>query len=111
MNDEQIEALRTKYGFDRIGIIEGEMFLPMKEVFEKLVQKWILYDKELPPHPQENPVFDGKQLELYLVCTTYTDYPFRAFWNGKCFADGMCKIEDVIAWMPLPETYKEEGVD
>lgn len=37
MNDEQIEALRTKYGFDRIGIIEGEMFLPMKEVFEKLI--------------------------------------------------------------------------
>lgn len=37
MKDEQIEALRTKYGFDRIGIIEGEMFLPMKEVFEKLI--------------------------------------------------------------------------
>lgn len=39
MADEQIEELRTKYGFDRFGIIEGEMYLPMKEVFEKLVQQ------------------------------------------------------------------------
>lgn len=39
MNDEQIEELRTKYGFDRFGIIEGELFLPAKEVFEKLVQQ------------------------------------------------------------------------
>ncbi len=106
MNDEQLEALRTKYGFNKIGIIEGEMYLPIKDVFEKL--GWVPCDKELPPHPQENPVFDGRQLELYLVCTTYDDYPFRAFWNGKFFADGMSRIEDVIAWMPLPEQYKEE---
>lgn len=72
---------------------------------------WILYDKELPPYPQENPVFDGKQLELYLVCTTYTDYPFRSFWNGKFFADGMSRIEDVIAWMPLPQPYKESDLN
>lgn len=39
MTDKQLEALRIKYGFDKIGIIEGEMYLPMKEVFEKLVQQ------------------------------------------------------------------------
>lgn len=37
MNDEQIEELRTKYGFNRFGIIEGELYLPMKDVFEKLI--------------------------------------------------------------------------
>lgn len=37
MTDEQIEELRNKYGFDRFGIIEGELFLPAKDVFEKLV--------------------------------------------------------------------------
>lgn len=37
MNDEQIEEIRTKYGFNRFGIIEGELFLPAKEVFEKLI--------------------------------------------------------------------------
>lgn len=34
-------------------------------------------------------------------------YPFRAFWNGINFTDG-CRILDVIAWMPLPEPYKEK---
>lgn len=37
MNDEQLEALRTKYGFNKIGVIEGEIYLPMKDVFEKLI--------------------------------------------------------------------------
>ena len=33
-------------------------------------------------------------------------YPFRAFWNGINFTDGM-NILDVIAWMPLPKPYRE----
>lgn len=57
-------------------------------------------------------VFDGKCLEVYLVTTKYGSsdqdkvYPFRAFWNGINFTDGW-GILDVIAWMPLPEPYKE----
>ena len=63
--------------------------------------------------PKENPVFDGKCLEVYLVTTKYGSsdqdkvYPFRAFWNGINFTDGW-RILDVIAWMPLPEPYKEK---
>lgn len=70
---------------------------------------WIPCEKELPPQPKENPVFDNKPLELYLVSNGYSDYPFRAFWNGKFFVDGFSSV-DVIAWQPLPDPYipKEE---
>ena len=78
--------------------------------------KWILCSERLPEEPKENPVFDGKCLEVYLVTTKYGSsdqdkaYPFRAFWNGINFTDGW-RILDVIAWMPLPEPYKGEGED
>lgn len=74
--------------------------------------RWIPCSERLPEEPKENPVFDGKYLEVYLVTTKYGSneqdkvYPFRAFWNGINFTDGW-RILDVIAWMPLPEPYKE----
>lgn len=67
---------------------------------------WIPCDKELPPMPKENPLFENKPLELYLVSLNSTDYPWRAFWNGKFFTDGWSKVK-VIAWMPLPVPFKE----
>lgn len=75
--------------------------------------KWIPCSERIPEEPKENPVFDGKCLEVYLVTTKYGSsdqdkvYPFRAFWNGINFTDGW-RILDVIAWMPLPEPYKGE---
>lgn len=69
---------------------------------------WIPCNKELPPQPAENPLFDSKQLELYLVSVKDDKYPFRAFWNGKSFTDGWSKI-NVIAWQPLPEPYQPKG--
>lgn len=69
--------------------------------------KWIPCSERIPEEPKENPVFDGKCLEVYLVTTKYGSsdqdkvYPFRAFWNGINFTDGW-RILDVIAWMPLP---------
>lgn len=68
---------------------------------------WIPCNKGLPPQPEENPMFDYKPLELYLVSVKGTDYPFRAFWNGKFFTDGWNKA-DVIAWQPLPESYQHQ---
>ena len=74
---------------------------------------WIPCSERIPEEPKENPVFDGKYLEVYLVTTKYGSneqdkvYPFRAFWNGINFTDGR-NILDVIAWMPLPEPYKGE---
>ena len=66
--------------------------------------KWIPCEKSLPPQPKENPDFEYKPLELYLV-SDEGKYVYRAFWNGKFFADGFSKIH-VDAWQPLPEAYK-----
>ena len=66
--------------------------------------KWIPCSEELPPQPKRNPMFEGRQLELYLVTECSSEYPWRAFWNGKFFTDGFQKVE-VIAWMPLPPAY------
>ena len=75
--------------------------------------KWISCSERLPEEPKENQAFAGKCHEAYLVTTKYGSsdldkaYPFRAFWNGINFTDGW-RILDVIAWMPLPEPYREE---
>lgn len=68
---------------------------------------WIPVDERMPEEPKENPEFEGKKIELYLVTVKGTKYPFRAFWNGKQFTDGW-SVLNVIAWRPLPETYQAE---
>lgn len=67
---------------------------------------WIPVEERLPREPKENPVFDDKPLELYLV-DMGGSYPLRAFWNGKQFTDGW-SILNVIAWRPLPDPYRPE---
>lgn len=67
--------------------------------------EWIPVETELPPMPKENPLFENKPLELYLVTLKGQIYPFRAFWNGKFFTDGWGKVK-ATAWMPLPPKYE-----
>ena len=67
---------------------------------------WIPVEERLPEEPKENPVFDDKPLELYLV-DMGGSYPLRAFWNGERFTDGW-SVLNVIAWRPLPEPYRPE---
>ena len=69
---------------------------------------WIPCRKKLPEVPHENPDFDNRRLELYLVSVKGRNYSFRAFWNGKYFADGFSKVDNVVAWQPLPEKYIEQ---
>lgn len=68
---------------------------------------WIPVEERLPEEPKENPEFEGKKIELYLVTVKGTKYPFRAMWNGKFFTDGWSKC-NVIAWHPLPNSYRPE---
>lgn len=80
----------------------------MDEVKKKLeVLQWIPCSERMPEEPKGNPIFCYKRVELYLISVKNSDYPFRAFWNGKIFTDGFGKV-DAIAWMPLPEPYKGE---
>ena len=87
----------------------------MAERIEEIIRKhmndgWIPVEERLPEEPKENPEFEGKKIELYLVIVKGTKYPFRAMWNGKFFTDGWSKC-NVIAWRPLPEPYRLERSD
>ena len=84
--------------------------ISLLEKIEKIIRKhmndsWISVEERLPEEPKENPEFEGKKIELYLVAVKGTKYQFRAMWNGKFFTDGWSKC-NVIAWRPLPEPYK-----
>lgn len=76
------------------------------EAIAGLGDAWIPASERLPKKPKENPLYDNKPLELYLVSVKNTDCVIMALWNGASFTDGWEKL-DVLAWMPLPEPYKE----
>ena len=64
--------------------------LDMANVIKYIIRKhmndgWIPVEERLPEEPKENPEFEGKKIELYLVTVNGTKYPFRVFWNGKVF--------------------------
>lgn len=71
--------------------------------------EWIPVSERLPEPPRENQELDCRPLDVYLVSIN-EGYPFRAFWDGKNFGDGMFKL-DVKAWMPLPKPYEEKEND
>ena len=73
-------------------------------------EDWIPCEVELPPQPKENPLYENKPLQIYLVSVKNCEEPFRAFWNGKDFTDGWSKL-NVEAWMNLPQPYKKEGAE
>lgn len=63
------------------------------------VGEWISVKDRLPDKPIIGE--DG-----YIVQEKYVIEPFSAYWNGKYFTDMNNNIiEDIIAWMPLPEPY------
>ena len=86
----------------------------MAERIEEIIRKhmnddWVSVEERLPEEPKENPEFEGKKIELYLVTVKGTKYPFRAMWNGKFFTDGWSKC-NVIAWRPLQSHTARKGV-
>lgn len=82
----------------------------LRELIEKVESfEWIPVYERLPEPPKENQELDYSPLDVYLVSIN-EGYPFRAFWDGKNFGDGMFKL-DVKAWMPLPKPYEEKEND
>ena len=98
------DVYRYGYGKSLEAYQQGKLFV--EDIIRKYMNDgWIPVEERLPEEPKANPQFEGKKIELYLVTVNGTKYPFRAFWNGKFFADGWSKCE-VIAWRPLPEPYR-----
>lgn len=82
----------------------------LKELVDKANSfEWIPVTERLPEPPKENQELDYSPLDVYLVSIN-EGYPFRAFWDGKNFGDGMFKL-DVKAWMPLPKPYEDKEND
>lgn len=71
--------------------------------------EWIPVSERLPEPPKGNQELDYSPFDVYLVSIN-EGYPFRAFWDGKNFGDGMFKL-DVKAWMPLPKPYEDKEND
>lgn len=76
----------------------------------KLLEQWQMYGRvwipcseRLPEKPRAN-YYDG-----YIVQTRHVMQPFSAYWDGiEWTDDDDDAVDDVIAWMPLPEPYKGE---
>ena len=67
-------------------------------------QKWIPCSERLPKKPEIDGDSDG-----YIVQTRRVAQPFIGYWDGREWTDEEVDIlDEVIAWMPLPEPYKGE---
>lgn len=67
-------------------------------------QKWIPVNERLPKKPEIDGDSDG-----YIVQTRRVAQPFIGYWDGREWTDEEVDIlDEVIAWMPLPEPYREE---
>jgi hypothetical protein len=65
------------------------------------VMEWIPVSERLP----EEPTF---ATQGYIVQESHVCEPFVAYWNGKQWLDWYGDSCRVVAWMPLPDRYKEE---
>lgn len=65
--------------------------------------QWIPVSKRLPKKPEIDGDSDG-----YIVQTRRVAQPFIGYWDGREWTDEEVDVVDeVIAWMPLPEPYRE----
>lgn len=65
--------------------------------------QWIPVSERLPKKPEIDGDSDG-----YIVQTRRVAQPFIGYWDGREWADEEVNVVDeVIAWMPLPEQYRE----
>jgi hypothetical protein len=62
---------------------------------------WISVDERLPSEDERRDEFE--ELVPFLVCEKDTKHPYRAFYDGTTWGDGLMKIKGITHWMPLPE--------
>lgn len=102
-----IEEIDTSLYYD--GFDDG--YKAHKELTELEKNRWIPVAERLPEE-KENPI----TMDFYEYPVTYkvgdiTDVRYRKFGRGHWWCGLNNCDEYVIAWMPLPEPYKEEGAE
>lgn len=84
-----------------------DVALEDKEKYFEVVERksdWIPVSERLPKKPEIDGDSDG-----YIVQTRHVAQPFIGYWDGREWTDEEVDVVDeVIAWMPLPEPYKGE---
>lgn len=66
-------------------------------------RKWTPCSERMPDCP---PLIQGEK--GYIVQEEHITEPFTAYWDGQEWTDYEEEhLDDIIAWMPLPEPYKE----
>lgn len=80
---------RQRYRFELVEDVGKEEF-----------SKWIPCNDRMPEKPTIGA--DG-----YLVQTARVTQPFLAYWNGRKWTDEDYITINPVAWMPLPEPYRE----
>ena len=69
--------------------------------------EWISVEERLPSEDEQRDEYG--ELVPFLVCEKDTKYPYRAFYDGTIWGDGLMKIKGITHWMPLPEAPTEKG--
>lgn len=70
-------------------------------------QEWISVAERLPSEDEQRDEYE--ELVPFLVVERDTKYPYRAFYDGNEWGDGLMKIRGITHWMPLPEPPKMKG--
>lgn len=66
--------------------------------------EWISVEERLPSEDEQRDEYE--ELVPFLVVEHDTKYPYRAFYDGNEWGDGLMKIRGITHWMPLPEAPK-----
>ena len=102
--DSHIEDAKSEGDFSYIKPFEIAK-IAVREAAEEYNDGWIPCSERLP---EEN-----KDGWTHLILSIKTGEVIFGFWHNeemgfcKHFRDGVCRVCGVIAWMPLPEPYKE----
>ena len=74
-----------------------------------LNQKWIPVSERLPEKDGRYLAYIVNEYECRLRYIMTCDLILNSISKNHWFPDDECASNNVIAWMPLPEPYKEEG--
>lgn len=97
-----IEILKKIRHWATVGVQPKEIAEGLDAAIQTLErQKWIPVKERLPEKPSSG-------LDSYIVQTENVIAPFDAYWDGEHWVDLEGESVDPIAWMPLPESYREE---
>ncbi len=67
--------------------------------------EWISVEERLPSEEERRDA--SRELVPFLVVERDTEYPYRAFYDGMVWGDGLMKIRGITHWMHLPEPPKK----